>query len=192
MLYKNDRTSLFIDGPNLFAATRGLEMEIDYRKLLDYFRERCRLIRAHYYTTIYPDQEASPLRSLISWLDYNGYHVVMRRPKEYFNEGKRKVKNDMEIELIIDALEASSHLDHIILFSGNGDLTRLTTSLQSKGKTVSIVSTLQTEPPMVSDELRRHVDNFIDLDDLRQHIQREWEDGHDSDRPQAYDPDNDE
>ena len=164
-------------------------MEIDYRKLLDYFRERCRFIRASYYTTIYPEQENSSLRAITSWLDYNGYQVITRRPREYYNEGKRKVKNDMEIELIIDVLEASPHLDHIVLFSGNGDLTRLTTSLQGRGKTVSIVSTLQTEPPMVSDELRRHADNFIELDDLREHIQREWDDEHDSDRPQAYDPD---
>ena len=187
MLQKNNRTSLFIDGPNLYAATRSIELDIDYRKLLDYFRERCRFIRANYYTTIYPDQSA--LRHLTDWLDYNGYHVVTRRPKEYFNEGKRKVKNDMEIELIIDALEASSHLDHIVLFSGNGDLTRLTTSLQKRGKTVSVVSTLQSDSPMVSDELRRHANDFIELDDLRKHIQRDWEDEPDSDAPQAYNPD---
>ncbi|MCY4048469.1 MAG: NYN domain-containing protein [Hyphomicrobiales bacterium] len=189
MLQKNDRTSLFIDGPNLYAAKRNLELDIDYRKLLDYFRERCRLIRAHYYTTLYPDQEA--LRHLTDWLDYNGYHVVTRRPKEYFNEGKRKVKNDMEIELIIDVLEAAPYLDHIVLFSGNGDLSRLTTSLQRSGKLVSIVSTLESDPPMVSDDLRRHADNFIELEALRGDIQREWDGKPDSDAPQAYDPDED-
>ena len=176
MLHKNHRTALFIDGPNLYAATRSLEMEIDYGKILDYFRERCRFIRASYYTTIYPDQEASPLRSLTNWLDYNGYHVVTRRPREYFNEGKRKVKNDMEIELVVDVLEASEHLDHIVLFSGNGDYLRMVTALQRKGKQVSVVSTLQSEPPMVSDELRRHADNFVELDDMREHVQREFDD----------------
>ena len=121
-------------------------MEIDYGKLLAYFREKCRFIRAHYYTTIYPEQEASPLKSLTNWLDYNGYHVVTRRPREYYNEGKRKVKNDTEIELVVDVLEAAEHLDHIVLFSGNGDYMRMVAALQKKGKTVSIVSTLQTEP----------------------------------------------
>ena len=196
MLHNDERTAIFIDGPNLYAATRVLELDIDYRKLLDYFSARCRLIRANYYTTIYPDQEASTLRSLTNWLDYNGYNVVTRRPREYFTAGKRKIKNDMEIELIIDALEAAPHLDHIILFSGNGDFTRMTTSLQRNGKLVSIVSTLLSEPPMVSDELRRHADNFIELDSLRREIHREWDDGPDSDEsdsdaPQAYDPDED-
>ena len=191
MLHNNERTAIFIDGPNLYAATRVLELDIDYRKLLDYFSARCRLIRANYYTTIYPDQEASTLRSLTNWLDYNGYNVITRRPREYFTAGKRKIKNDMEIELIVDALEAAPHLDHIILFSGNGDFTRMTTSLQRNGKIVSIVSTLLSEPPMVSDELRRHADNFIELDSLRREIHREWDDEPDSDAPQAYDPDED-
>lgn len=192
MLHNDDRTAIFIDGPNLYAATRILELDIDYKKLLGYFSARCRLIRANYYTTIYPDQETSTLRSLTNWLDYNGYNVVTRRPREYFTAGKRKVKNDMEIELIIDALEAAPHLDHIVLFSGNGDFTRMITSLQQTGKIVSIVSTLLSDPPMVSDELRRHADNFIELDSLRREIHREWDDEPDSDTPQAYDPDEDE
>ena len=179
MLHKNDRTSVFIDGPNLFATTRYLEMDIDYGKLLDYFRERCRLVRAHYYTTLYPDQEDSPLRNLTNWLDYNGYRVVAKRSREYFNEGKRKLKNDMEIELVVDALETSSHLDHVVLFSGNGDYLRLVTALQRRCKRVSVVSTLQSDPPMVSDELRRYADNFAELDDLREHVHREWKNGED-------------
>ena len=190
MFQKNERTALFIDGPGLFAATRSLDFDIDYRKLLDYFRDKCRLIRASYYTTIYPNQEDSSLRSLTNWLDYNGYHVVARRPKQFFNEGKRKVKNDMEVEMVVDILEASDHLDHIVLFSGNGDYLRMVTALQRRGKIVSIVSTLQTDPPMVSDELRRRADNFIELDGLREHIHREWEEEPDSDAPQSYDPDN--
>ena len=188
MFHKEDRTALFIDGPSLFSATRSLDFDIDYRKLLDYFRDKCRLIRAHYYTQIYPNQEDSPLRALTNWLDYNGYQVVARRPKQFFNEGKRKVKNDMEIEIVVDVLEASDHLDHIVLFSGNGDYLRMVDLLQRRGKIVSVVSTLQTEPPIVSDELRRHADNFIDLDGLREHIHREWEDEPDSNNPEAYDP----
>ena len=191
MFHKDDRTALFIDGPNFFGTSRGLDMDVDYRKLLDYFRDRCRLIRAHYYTPIYPNQEDSPLRAITNWLDYNGYQVIAKRPREYFNEGRRKVKNDMEIELVVDILESSEHLDHIVLFSGNGDYLRMVTALQRRGKIVSIVSTLQTETPMVSDELRRHADNFIELEGLREHIHREWKDESDSDVPdEAYDHDN--
>lgn len=66
MLHKNERTVLFIDGPNLYAATRCLEFEIDYKKLFGYFSSRCRLIFicASYYTPLYKDQEYSPRHAL--------------------------------------------------------------------------------------------------------------------------------
>jgi uncharacterized LabA/DUF88 family protein len=40
------------------------------------------------------------------------------------------------------------------------------------GKRVSVVSTLQTQPPMVADELRRQADQFLDLADLEKEIAR--------------------
>ncbi len=66
----------------------------------------------------------------------------------------------------------SDNLDHIILFSGDGDFRSLVAALQEKGKRVSVVSTLQTQPPMVADELRRQADQFIDLADLQEHVGR--------------------
>ena len=191
MLHKDERTAFFIDGPNLYVATRCLQFEMDYRKLLDYFSSRCHLIRASYYTPLHQDQEYSPRHALANWLDYNGFNVVTPRSREYSNEGRRKVKNDMEIELVIDAFEAAAHLDHIVLFSGNGDYTRLASSLQGRGKTVSVVSTLLANPPMVSDELRRQVNYFIELKDLREHVEREFDNERDSGSHQTYDPDED-
>ena len=177
VFHADERIALFIDGPNLYAAARVLELDIDYRRLLAHFSSQCRLLRANYYTMLHPEQE-SPLRSLVDWLDYNGYAVVAKRPREHPGTGKRRGKNDMEIELIVDALETAPHLDHIVLFSGNGDFCRPVASLQRSGKLVSVVSTLLSEPPMVSDDLRRQADRFIELDDLRRWIRREREDTH--------------
>jgi hypothetical protein len=64
-------------------------------------------------------------------------------------------------------------LDHIVIFTGDGDFRALVAALQQKGKRVSVVSTLQTQPPMVADELRRQSDQFIDLADLEQLICRD-------------------
>jgi uncharacterized LabA/DUF88 family protein len=78
----------------------------------------------------------------------------------------------MDIELAVDAMELAEHLDHIVLFSGDGDFRTLVEALQHKGKRVSVVSTLTTQPPMVADELRRQADQFIDLADLQKDICR--------------------
>jgi uncharacterized LabA/DUF88 family protein len=111
---------------------------------------------------------------LIDWLDYNGYTMVTKPTKEYTDaSGRRKIKGNMDIELTVDAMELADHLDHIVLFSGDGDFRSLVAALQQKGKRVSVVSTLQTQPPMVADELRRQADQFIDIAELEKDICRD-------------------
>lgn len=167
ILYPEDRTALFIDGANLYSAARGLQFDIDYRKLLAEFRHRTRLIRATYYTALLEDQDFSPIRPLVDWLDYNGYALSTKPAKEYQDgAGRRRIKGDMDVEIAVDMMELSAHLDHAILFSGDGDFCALVAAVQRRGVRVSVVSTVRSNPPMVSDELRRQADIFIDLTDL--------------------------
>jgi hypothetical protein len=104
--YAQERVGLFIDGANLHAAARALGFDIDYKPAAEAFPEQCRLIRAYYYTALVEDQEYSPIRPLIDWLDYNGYTMVTKPTKEFTDAmGRRKVKGNMDIELAIDVLE---------------------------------------------------------------------------------------
>ena len=171
--YAQERVGLFIDGANLHAAARALGFDIDYKRLLKHFQEQCRLIRAFYYTALVEDQEYSPLRPLVDWLDYNGFTMVTKPTKEFTDSmGRRKVKGNMDIELTVDAMELAPRVDHIVLFSGDGDFRPLVESLQRQGVRVSVVSTIRSQPPMIADELRRQADNFIELDELRDVIGR--------------------
>ncbi|HMM13407.1 MAG TPA: NYN domain-containing protein [Parvibaculum sp.] len=166
--YPQERIALFIDGANLYSAARGLGFDIDYKRLLELFRSKGILVRAFYYTALLEDQEYSPLRPLIDWLDYNGYSVVTKPAKEFTDStGRRRVKGNMDIELAVDAMELADKIDHLVLFSGDGDFRRLVDAIQRKGKRVTVVSTIRSAPPMISDELRRQADQFIDLDTLR-------------------------
>src|SRR5690348_4212146 len=175
--YPEARIELFIDGANLHAAARALGFDIDYRRLLQLFGEKGRLIRAFYYTALIEDQEYSPLRPLVDWLDYSGYTMVTKPTKEYTDAmGRRKVKGNMDIELAIDVMEMAQYLDHIVLFSGDGDFRRLVDAVQRKGVRVTVVSTIRSAPPMVADELRRQADMFIELQDLAPQIMRHRED----------------
>jgi uncharacterized LabA/DUF88 family protein len=171
--YPSERIALFIDGANLYATAKSLGFDIDYKRLLTLFRGKGRLLRALYYTALAEDQEYSSIRPLIDWLDYNGYTMVTKPTKEFTDaSGRRKIKGNMDIELTVDAMELAEHLDHIILFSGDGDFRTLVEALQHKGKRVSVVSTMNTQPPMVSDELRRQADQFIDLADMENEVCR--------------------
>ncbi len=172
--YPNERIALFIDGANLYATAKSLAFDIDYKRLLALFRSKGQLVRALYYTALVEDQEYSSIRPLIDWLDYNGYTMVTKPTKEFIDQaGRRKIKGNMDIELAVDAMELADHLDHIVLFSGDGDFRSLVEALQHKGKRVSVVSTLATNPPMVADELRRQADQFIDLAQLQGEIGRD-------------------
>ncbi|RFC69142.1 MULTISPECIES: NYN domain-containing protein [Mesorhizobium] len=174
MFDSRERIALFIDGANLYATSRSLGFDLDYRKLLTYFQKRGYLLRAYYYTALIEDQEYSSIRPLIDWLDYNGYRVVTKPAKEFTDAaGRRKIKGNMDIELTIDALELSEVLDHYVIFSGDGDFRTLVEALQRKGKKVSVVSTMASQPPMISDDLRRQADHFVDLTSLRAEIGRD-------------------
>ena len=174
IFYPQERTALFIDGANLYSSTKALGFDIDFRKLLDHFAKQGQLVRAFYYTALLEDQEYSPLRPLVDWLDYNGYSVVTKPAKEYTDAmGRRKIKGNMDMEIAVDAMEMADRLDHVILFSGDGDFRRLVEALQRKGTRVTVVSTIRTQPPMVGDELRRQADNFLELQELVPEIQRQ-------------------
>lgn len=172
--YPNERIGLFIDGANFYSSAKALGLDIDYRRLLDEFRKRGRLIRAAYYTALVEDEDRfSPIRPLIDWLDYNGFTVMTRPAKTYIDrEGQRRIRGDMDVDLAVDMLDASSWLDHAILFSGDSDFRKLVEAVQRRGVRVSVVSTLKTEPSMISDDLRRQADTFIDLADLANLIGR--------------------
>lgn len=171
--YPTERVALFIDGANLYSAARGLMIDIDYKKLLEFFESKCKLVRAFYYTALLDDQEYSPIRPLVDWLDYNGYTMVTKPAKEFTDSmGRRKIKGNVDIELAVDMMEMADKLDHAVLFSGDGDFRSLVEAIQRKGVRVSVVSTMRGQAPMVADELRRQADTFIDLVELAPAISR--------------------
>ena len=169
-----ERIALFIDGANFYGTSRSLGFDIDFKRLLSLFRQKGQVVRALYYTLLADDQEYSAVRPLMDWLEYNGFTVVTKPAKEFVDaSGRRKFKGNMDIELAVDALRFADHFDHFVLFSGDGDMRVLVAALQQKGKRVSVISTLQTQPPMIADELRRQADQFIDLADLEDQLTRE-------------------
>jgi uncharacterized LabA/DUF88 family protein len=159
--HPTDRIGLFIDGANLYSAARALNIDIDFRRLLDEFGRRGPLLRAYYYTAIVEDQDYSPIRPLVDWLSYNGFSVVTKPAKRYVEQatGHTRTKGDMDIEIAVDMLEMAPHIGVV-------------EAVQAKGVKVTVVSTVKSQPPMASDELRRQADAFIDLAELANVVAR--------------------
>lgn len=169
---QSGKTAIFIDGSNMYATAKALRMDVDYKRLLEHFGDG--LLRAYYYTAVIEDEEFSTIRPLLDWLEYNGFTVVTKPTKEFVDPktGIRKVKGNMDIEMAVDAMELSEHIDHAILFTGDGDFVHLVEGLQRKGVRVTVVSTIETQPVMIAAELRRATDTFIDMLSLVPNIGR--------------------
>jgi uncharacterized LabA/DUF88 family protein len=174
MSIRSTKIALFIDGANLFATAKGLAFDIDYQRLLKEFQNRATLMRAFYYTTIFEYHEYSSIRPLLDWLDYNGYTVVTKATKDFIDaSGRRRVKGNMDIDLAVDAMEMSKHIDEMVLFSGDGNFRPLVEAIQRRGLRVTVVSTIFTQPVMIADDLRRQADVFLDLRELQPRIARD-------------------
>lgn len=172
---ESEKTALFIDGANLYKAARALGFDMDYKSLLAKARTASKLLRAYYFTAIQEDKEQdySPLRPLVDWLDYNGYTMVTKTAREFTDAmGKKRFKGSTDIELVVEMLSLASKIDHLVLFTGNGDFKRAIEAVQAMGVRVTVVSTIKSQPPMASDELRRQADRFFDLAELEKEIGR--------------------
>jgi uncharacterized LabA/DUF88 family protein len=104
------------------------------------------VLRAFYYTSII-EEEYTSVRPLVDWLDYNGFTVVSKTTKEFIDAcGRRKLKGNLDVELAVDAMQLTEHIDEMVLFSGNADLRSLVAAMQRRGVRVTVVSTILTEP----------------------------------------------
>lgn len=174
LIRRHERIAAFIDGPNLSLAAKSIRLEIDFRRLRDFLATKGNLVRIYYYTPIIEEQEYSSVRPLVDWLAFNGFATRTKMVRERVDDaGRRKIKGSMSVDLAIDAVNVATSLDHIVLFTGDGDYSPLVEWLQFKGCRVTVVSTLISTPPMVSDNLRRAADEFVELDSLRPLISRQ-------------------
>jgi uncharacterized LabA/DUF88 family protein len=166
-LMSSERVALFIDGTHILSVTAALEFQVDFKRLLEVFREQAQLVQAAFYVVA-----TDANRALITWLDYNGFHVVAKPGNEEANSW-RAAQSATHVELAVDALQLASAIDHIVIVAGKSEFKCLVASLQQTGKRVTVLSSIATYPPMVSDELRRQADQFVDLSELKGAVQRD-------------------
>jgi len=141
--------------------------------MLEMFKKKGRMTSARYYTAIIENEDYSPIRPLIDWLNYNGYQVVTKPAKTVTDRnGRSRIKGNMDIELALDMVELADHIDHILLFTGDGDFRAAIEACQRKGTRVTVISSMRTKPPMLADELRRQANDIIELADMEDMISR--------------------
>jgi len=126
----------------------------------------------YYFTPVDESEEFQIVRPLLDWLDYNGYTVIAKPMKTYGEGEDRRVKGDTKLELAVTTskLLRSGAVKQMVFFTGDGDYAVLLNDLKSMGVRVVVVSTIDTNPPFVADQLRRTADGFIELTELLKEI----------------------
>ncbi len=164
-----DKIALFIDAANL---SRTIErqtpksVDIDYKKLLEYFSREAFILRAYYYTGINNENELHDNRFYHS-LKQKGYHLVTKRIKT-FQDGKRK--GNLDIEIALDMLELASTVDRVVLFSGDGDFVPVLKRIGKMGVRTEVVSYAGGSNSSLAADLRDTADVFTDLAQIMDHI----------------------
>lgn len=174
MFYSNESIAILIDGQNFTSTAKSLDLEVDFQKLRQVFAKKSRLVWANYYTTVQQEKDGTVrIRPLLDFLTYNGWKTVTRLAREYMtDDGQRRIKGDMTVDITIGILMAARKVDHIILASGDGDYAPAIEAAQREGARVSVLSSQKGQSTMVSDWLRRSANDFIELNDLASEIRR--------------------
>lgn len=174
MFFPDERIALFIDGANIWHTMQALGWDMDYELLVEYFAKMARVIRPYYFTAVKDDNSPEDsVKKLVRLLSHRGYKVVSKTALAQRNANSASGyswKGNMDVEIAVTMLQAAKFLDHLVLFSGDGDFCFLIQALQEMGKRVTVVASHEMpegKPKMTADSIRRQADNFIDINQLK-------------------------
>lgn len=163
VLENRGRVAIFIDGSNLFYAALQLGIEIDYTKLLCRLTGGSRLLRAFFYTGV--DRTNEKQQGFLLWMRRNGYRVIAKDLVQ-LPDGSKKA--NLDVEIAVDMMALVSSYDTAVLVSGDGDLAYAVNAVSYHGVRVEVVSLRA----MTSDSLINVSDRYIDLEQIREDIQK--------------------
>ena len=170
MSHVRNRLSIFVDGNNMFYAQQKNGWFFDPKRVLSYFVEEqpdIVLVNAFWYTGLKDPQDQRGFRDALISL---GYTVRTKTLKEYYDDssGRYSQKANLDIEIVVDMFNTVDQYDRVVLFSGDGDFERAIELLRSKNTYITVVST----EGMIARELRNVTDRYIDLNDIRDSIEK--------------------
>ncbi len=153
----------------MFYAQQKNGWFFDPRRVLEYFKSppELTLVNAFWYTGLKDSQDQRGFRDALISL---GYTVRTKILKEYYddNSGRYSQKANLDIEIVVDMFNTCEQYNRVVLFSGDGDFERAIELLRSKNTHITVVST----EGMIARELRNVTDSYIDLNDIRDRIEK--------------------
>ncbi|HAX97711.1 MAG TPA: NYN domain-containing protein [Candidatus Atribacteria bacterium] len=161
-------TAVFIDSSNIYFSQKTIGWRIDFKRLLEYFKQETKLSRIAFYGAINPENEKE--KKFHDFLEIIGYVVRHKKIKFIKDENEGDFgghhKGNIDVDLTIDAVHLRDSYDSFVLLSGDGDFESLIKYLKGFKKRCVVISTKGS----VSIELLRQA-KFIDFKKIRNQIE---------------------
>jgi uncharacterized LabA/DUF88 family protein len=153
-IHPHQRVAVLVDAQNLYHSAHSLySRNIDYSALLEESVSDRELVRAIAYVirADSPDEE----RFFDALVDI-GFETKIKEIKT-FGDGSKKA--DWDVGMSLDAVTLASHVDTVVLCTGDGDFSRLCSHLRHEGVRVEVMAFGES----TATELVEAADSFLDL-----------------------------
>jgi uncharacterized LabA/DUF88 family protein len=158
-IHPHQRVAMLVDAQNLYHSAHSLySRNIDYSALLEEGVAERELVRAIAYVirADSPDEE----RFFDALVDI-GFETKIKDIKT-FGDGSKKA--DWDVGMSLDAVTLASHVDTVVLCTGDGDFSRLCSHLRHEGVRVEVMAFRES----TADELVEAADAFLDLSERQE------------------------
>ncbi|RAW45556.1 NYN domain-containing protein [Halorubrum sp. 48-1-W] len=155
-IHPAQRVGVLADSQNLYhSAQSRYSRNIDYSALLEEAVRDRALVRAIAYVIRADSPEEE---SFFEALRDIGFEAKIKDIKT-FADGSKKA--DWDVGMSLDAVTLASHVDTVVLCTGDGDFARLCSHLRHEGVRVEAIGLGSS----TADELVDAVDEFVDIDE---------------------------
>ncbi|WP_138005202.1 LabA-like NYN domain-containing protein [Halalkalirubrum salinum] len=153
-IHPDQRVAVLADSQNLYHTAQSLySRNIDYSSLLEKAVADRSLVRAIAYVIRADSPEEEKFFEALVDI---GFETKIKAIKT-FGDGSKKA--DWDVGMSLDAVTLASHVDTVVLCTGDGDFSRLCSHLRHEGVRVEVMSFGSS----TAEELIDATDAFIDL-----------------------------
>ena len=148
------RVAVLADAQNLYHSAQSVySRNVDYSSLLSKAVQERELVRALAYVI---KADSADEESFFEALQDIGFETKIKDIKT-FSSGAKKA--DWDVGMSLDAVTLASHVDVVVLCTGDGDFARLCTHLRHEGVRTEVMGFGQS----TADDLIEAADAFLDL-----------------------------
>lgn len=163
-----ERAGVILRGATLAACAAAQKLDVDFAWFRRRLSRQTKIAGLSFFPAAPEDPDVSGTSDWSGAAKRAGFRVV--EPPESWSgkythcEWTKRQLAETAVEIFV----SSQNLDHILLCAGDAALTPLVRLVQRNGVRVTVISSIRNRPRLISDELRRQADHFIEFAEMHE------------------------